>query len=161
MVLTFQPDQIQMMMHQAERTYAEECCGLLLGIQDIATDRRWVQELLPMENRWTTEVQTLTEHAPPTSTLDKRTRYWIDPKALMEAQRYGRDRGWIILGVYHSHPDHPAVPSERDRRLAWTGYSYPILSVMNGKVATLQSWRLGDDKQFYAEAITTENQMPA
>lgn len=156
MVLTFQLNQIQAMKRQAENTYPEECCGLLLGTQDSKSDRRWVSELLPMQNQWTSEVQPLTETSPSDSLLDKRTRYWIDPKALMEAQRYARDHSWIILGVYHSHPNHAALPSERDRRLAWSEYSYPILSVMDGKVVDIQSWRLGNDSQFQAEAIFSE-----
>ena len=153
MVLTLQLDQIQAMTAQAESIYPEECCGLLMGTQDTVSDCRWVKELRPMANQWTSDVQALTEASPPDLQLDKRTRYWIDPKALMEAQRYGRDRGWIVLGVYHSHPNHPAIPSERDRRLAWSDYSYPILSVMDGKVVAIQSWRLGDNSQFRTEAI--------
>ncbi len=109
-----------------------------------------------MENTWTVETQALTERDVSSATLNKQNRYWIDPRALMEAQRYGRDRGWIILGIYHSHPDHLAVPSERDRQLAWADYSYPILSVMDGQVADIQSWRLAEDHQFYGEAITSD-----
>ncbi|NER82366.1 MAG: M67 family metallopeptidase [Leptolyngbya sp. SIO1D8] len=143
------------MAAQAKLTYPEECCGLLLGTQNLKQDRRWVHELLPMENKWTAEVQALTETETPSGELDKRTRYWIDPKALMKAQRYGRDRGWIILGIYHSHPDHPAVPSERDRYLAWSEYSYPILSVVNGQVVDVRSWRLKEDSRFHSEAIAS------
>ncbi|MEO1299609.1 MAG: M67 family metallopeptidase [Cyanobacteria bacterium J06636_16] len=155
MVLALQLGQIEAMTQQAARTYPEECCGLLLGIRDSESERRWVYELLPMENTWTAEVQSLTEHDLSSATLDKRNRYWIDPKALLAAQRYGRDRGWIVLGVYHSHPNHPAVPSERDRRLAWSDYSYPILSVVDGQVVDIRSWRLGEDSQFYSEAIAS------
>ncbi|MBE7386219.1 MAG: M67 family metallopeptidase [Leptolyngbya sp. SIO1E4] len=158
MALTLKQAQMQAMAAQAENTYPEECCGLLLGTLEREHDRRWVHELLPLENRWTAEVQALIEPNPafPASTLDKRTRYWIDPKAVMEAQRYVRDRGWIILGVYHSHPDNSALPSERDRRLAWSDYSYPILSVVKGKVVDVQSWRLREDGQFQPEAIASD-----
>ncbi|MGF1523797.1 MAG: M67 family metallopeptidase [Leptolyngbyaceae cyanobacterium] len=156
MILVLQSDHIDVMRQQAVRTYPEECCGLLLGTQDGEGKRRCVQEILPMENTWTVETQALTERDVSSATLNKQNRYWIDPRALMEAQRYGRDRGWIILGIYHSHPDHLAVPSERDRQLAWADYSYPILSVMDGQVADIQSWRLAEDHQFYGEAITSD-----
>ena len=157
MVLALQLEQIEAMKQQAVSAYPEECCGLLLGMWDSQGDRRWVLELLPMKNAWTTNVQVLTECSSSSFLLDKRNRYWIDPKALMEAQRYGRDRGWIILGVYHSHPDYPAVPSERDRQLAWSDYSYPILSVVDGQVVDICSWRLGEDNQFYLEIIASGN----
>ena len=152
MPLVLQPQDLQTMTAHAEKGYPEECCGLLLGMQDVDHDRRLVHEVQPLTNDWTEDVNPFADRDRSTAT-SKSNRYWVDPKALMEAQRYGRDRGWIILGVYHSHPDHPAVPSERDQQLAWTAYSYPILSVANGKLAALCSWRLSDDGQFHEEAI--------
>jgi proteasome lid subunit RPN8/RPN11 len=141
------------MIAHAETVYPEECCGLLLGVQAVEPDDRTVNEVQPLTNDWTEDVNPFADRDRPTQT-SKRNRYWVDPKALMEAQRYGRDRGWIILGVYHSHPDHPAVPSERDRQLAWSEYSYPILSIVDGKLAALHSWRLSDKGQFQEEVIT-------
>lgn len=156
MVLTLQSDHIQGLIQQAEQTYPEECCGLLLGIWDAASDRRLVQEYLPMVNAWTAEVQAVMATEPGDAAVGKHNRYWIDPKALMEAQRYGRERGWIVLGIYHSHPDHPAVPSERDRRLAWSEYSYPILSVVKGRVVDVRSWRLDWQGHVHGEALLSD-----
>jgi len=152
MPLILQPEHLQAMTTHAEEVYPEECCGLLLGVQEPDSDRRTVHEVQPLTNDWTEEVNPFSDSDRPTE-ISKGNRYWVDPKALMAAQRYGRDRGWIMLGVYHSHPDHPAVPSERDRQLAWTEYSYPILSIMEGKLAALHSWRLSDNGQFQSETI--------
>ena len=143
------------MTHHAEEVYPAECCGLLRGRQDLATDNRWVHELRPLENQWTPEVNPFDDRDVVTP-VSQDNRYWIDPRSLMTAQRDGRDLGWIILGVYHSHPDAPAVPSERDRQLAWSSYSYPILSVIGGQAAEIASWRLDNSEQFCVEAIVTQ-----
>jgi len=69
-------------------------------------------------------------------------RYELDPEDFLAADREARAEGLEILGVWHSHPDHPAVPSETDREAAWPGWSYVILEVAAGSVAALRSWRL-------------------
>jgi proteasome lid subunit RPN8/RPN11 len=80
-------------------------------------------------------------------------RYWIDPAEMMRVQKSAREQGLEIIGVYHSHPDIGAVPSECDRRLAWPVYSYVIASVMAGQVVDLKSWRLNDLHQFQSEPV--------
>lgn len=154
MVLLLRQDQRDAAVAHAESTYPDECCGLLLGTLDAGGDRR-VQLLRSLSNMWTAEINPFAETPAPDTPQTRQNRYWIDPKDLMEAQRESRDRGWIVLGVYHSHPDHVAVPSARDLQLAWSEYSYPILSVVNGKVADIQCWRLGANGEFMAEAIKT------
>ena len=92
-------------------------------------------------------------------------RYWIDPADLLRIQREARDQDLEIIGIVHSHPDHPAVPSEYDQRLAWPVYSYVIASVRGGQVAEVQSWRLNDHQQFEPEEIkilgSSDNNLPA
>jgi proteasome lid subunit RPN8/RPN11 len=156
MSLIFHANHIQALVAQAETVYPEECCGLLLGVHDPEHDRRTVYDIRPLTNDWTEAVNPFADRDRATP-ISKGNRYWVDPQALMIAQRDARDRGWIILGVYHSHPDHPAVPSERDRELAWSEYSYPILSVVDGTVAALRSWRLTEAGQFREEAIATDD----
>lgn len=153
--LIFQPKQIQALQAHAQQTYPEECCGLLLGLTDVINDCAQVQEVRPVKNTWTAAVNPFAEGDRSIEAVSKRNRFWIDPQILLTAQRECRDRGWNVLGVYHSHPDHPAVPSERDRQLAWSGYSYPIVSVNTQQVREIQSWRLNDQGQFSAETIQT------
>jgi len=151
--LIFRPPQLQAMKAHAEQTYPEECCGLLLGQYDAAHDRAHVHEIRLAHNDWTEAVNPFAEADRIHSNISKRNRFWIDPKLLLTTQRECRDRGWIIVGVYHSHPDHPALPSERDRQLAWSSYAYPILSVTAHRVTEVLSWRLNDHGQFEADPI--------
>ncbi len=141
------------MQIQAERAYPEECCGLLLGFYAASLMRAQVQEVRPVANTWTQAVNPFADGDQTANAVSKHNRFWIDPQILLTAQRECRDRGWNLLGVYHSHPDHPARPSERDRQLAWSEYSYPILSVSAQKVTDIRSWRLNEQGQFEAEAI--------
>jgi proteasome lid subunit RPN8/RPN11 len=87
----------------------------------------------------------------------KQKRYWIKPATLLQAQKYARDRGWDIIGIYHSHPDHPALPSECDRQWAWPDYSYVIVSVTQAKADPIQSWVLDGQHQFQSEPILTQS----
>jgi proteasome lid subunit RPN8/RPN11 len=79
-------------------------------------------------------------------------RYELDPRTMLEADRDCRARGLEVVGVWHSHPDHPAEPSETDRAGAWEGWSYIIVSVARAAVGTMRSWRLSGDR-FHEESI--------
>ncbi len=159
-MLYLTPDQRQEIMNYAEQTYNEECCGILLGEQYQEGDNihKYVRQVIPVQNQWqaaiATEFNELT--APDPASLTKSRRYWIDPQDLLMAQRWARDLGWVMIGIYHSHPDHPATPSERDRSCAWSGYSYVIVSVVQGTAQDLRSWSLDDQHQFQTEAIGYE-----
>lgn len=74
-----------------------------------------------------------------------RDRYVLDPDDLMSADLAAREAGLEIVGFWHTHPDHPARPSETDREAAWDGYSYVILSVSGAGVEDLRSWRLNGE----------------
>lgn len=69
-------------------------------------------------------------------------RYELDPGDFVAADSAARERGLAIVGIWHSHPDHPAEPSETDRAAAWEGWSYLILSVSARGVEASRSWRL-------------------
>ena len=139
--------QCQQIQLHAERVYPEECCGLLVGTVD--GDRKIILEVREAENSWGTDNwEEFSEISG-----SKRNRFSISPQVLLQVQKETRDRDLAIVGIYHSHPDYPAVPSEFDRAIAWATYSYLIISVRQGKGTDLRSWQLDENCQFQAEAI--------
>ena len=72
---------------------------------------------------------------------------------MLAAHKEARSLGLDVVGYYHSHPDHPARPSEFDREHAWPGMSYLIVSVEKRQVVEARSWRLADDREGYDEEI--------
>jgi proteasome lid subunit RPN8/RPN11 len=111
----------------AVAAYPEECCGLLFGQEDCGF--KFVRGLK--------ETQNVAEDS-------RQSRYLIAPADLFEAEGFVRERGWDVIGVYHSHPDHPARPSQFDREHAILHYSYIIVSVMGGEVVEWGCWTLRD-----------------
>src|SRR5258708_21576236 len=123
--------------HGAE-TYPHECCGALLGRDSEArseTPGREVLGLHALVNR--------RDDSP-------RNRFSVTAEDVLDAEKVARQQGLDVIGWYHSHPDHPARPSEFDREHAWPWYSYIIVSVMSGKPAEMTSWRLNDDRLAYS-----------
>jgi proteasome lid subunit RPN8/RPN11 len=137
----------------ADRTYPNECCGVLLG--RITELEQWLDEVREAANQWNPTIDQELQTLLPVSRREHSNadRYWIDPKDLLMIQREARERSLQIIGIYHSHPNHPAVPSECDRLLAWTGYSYLIVSVQQGVAQDLLCWRLDENHQFQPEDI--------
>jgi len=133
--------------HAAE-SFPHECCGALLGRDSAFDDNsaepsREVLELFPLVNR--------REDSP-------RNRFSVTAEDVLEAEKAARQHGLDVVGWYHSHPDHPARPSQFDREHAWPWYSYIIVSVMAGAPAEMTSWRLNDDRQDYSpERIEIRN----
>ena len=75
-----------------------------------------------------------------------RNRFSVTSEDVRDAEKAAREKGIDVVGWYHSHPDHPAEPSQYDRDHAWPWYSYIIVSVANGKPQDMTSWRLTDDR---------------
>lgn len=149
--LRLTPHQLQGIQRHAEQTYPQECCGLLLGNN---TDRTQIcAEVWPTQNMWSATNELIDTQQNHDQSHSRHDRFWIDPGEILNAQRYGRDRNLDIIGIYHSHPDHPAKPSEHDRQYAWTQYSYFILSVHNGRVTAYQAWILNKQHQFQSQVI--------
>lgn len=133
------------MENHAAATYPEECCGVLIGRATAEGDGALVERVRPVDNQ----------------RLDSRgNRYLIDPETVLAAEKEARNLGLEVLGYYHSHPDHPAVPSDFDREHAWPGQSYVIVSVREGEVADTRSWRLADDRDRFQEE-TLVDRIPA
>lgn len=127
--------------HGAE-TYPHECCGALLGRDSEFENQEAVREVLglfPLVNR--------REDSP-------RNRFSVTAEDVLDADKAAQAQGLDVVGWYHSHPDHPARPSQYDREHAWPWYSYIIISVQNGAPQDMTSWRLNDDRhEFSPEGI--------
>jgi len=127
-------------------TYPYECCGALLGtdLDILAFDpnensrkiSREVLSLFPLVNR--------RDDSP-------RNRFAVTADDVREAEKAASAQGLEVIGWYHSHPDHPARPSDFDRDHAWPWYSYIIVSVHTGVPQDMTSWRLKDDRSGYLE----------
>ncbi len=152
--LQVSPQLLEQICTHAEQAYPNECCGLLMGRLETA-DHKILFEVLPTENAWDEDAaesfELLETSDQPLTTTER--RYTISPEVLLNAQKQGRDRKLSIIGIYHSHPNHTAMPSEFDRVCAWLGYSYIIVSVQQGKAADLRSWCLDQQHQFQPEDI--------
>lgn len=151
-------DCLQAIFKQAESTYPQECCGLLLG--NVKGDTKTVVEVRPTENAWDEETMKAFQAIEPGAKLgeSKRGNYAIAPTDLLSAQKEARDRHLTIIGIYHSHPDCAAIPSEFDRQVAWCEYSYIIVSVCTGKATDVTSWHLDDNREFQREEISMGQQ---
>jgi len=160
MVLKLYSHHLQAIQNHAERIYPEECCGLLLGQR--RGDVKTLIEVLPTENSWDDEAADAFQAIEGSAQLEssKRSRFSIAPVVMLKAQKDARERRLDIIGIFHSHPDHPAVPSEFDRAIAWQQYSYIIVSVQQGKACDLKSWTLDDNHQFQPEEILTVSPQP-
>ena len=119
--------------HGAE-TYPHECCGALIGRDGVVTDA------FPLPNT--------TDEGP-------RRRFLVRPGDYREAERRATDLNAELVGFYHSHPDHPARPSQYDLDHAWPFFSYVIVSVQAGISGDMTSWRLRDDRSAFDEETVT------
>lgn len=123
------------MKRHAEADYPNECCGFFYGLEG---DVRIVRVVREVENA---------------QDGDQRRRFQIAPKDYQQAEKYAIEHDMDLLGVYHSHPDHPAEPSEHDRSVAMPWFSYIIISVQNGQATKMRSWQLNNERQFEEEPI--------
>ena len=149
-------EHIRAICAHAQSTYPQECCGLLLG--KLSQDGTILIDAIATENVWSAEaVESFSEiDVKWQLSENKNTHYTIAPEEILRVQKESRDRQLDIVGIYHSHPDHPAIPSEFDRACAWQAYSYIIVSVPQGKAGELQSWCLDDNHQFQPEEIIVD-----
>ncbi len=120
----------------ALRTFPDECCGFLVGTE--TGEERVVEEIIVVNNA---------------KDGDKRRRFEITPLDYLKAERAADEKNLLLLGVYHSHPNHPSVPSEHDRVVAQPYFSYVIVAVRENEFVSLQSWRLNDASQFEEEKV--------
>ena len=115
--------------------YPNECCGVIYG-RDVE-GKRLVEKLEPVLNEFDAEEQ---YH-----------RFLITPATLMQAEKTAGKDGRLVLGFYHSHPDHPARPSEYDRQHGWPFYSYVIVSILEKRATHTTCWVLDEATAMFAE----------
>ncbi len=118
----------------AKAAYPEECAGVLVGID--TGGMKVVVDVWRAEN---------------THEEERSRRFLIEPLKIKEFEERAAERDMDVLGFYHSHPDHPAEPSEYDREHAWPGWSYVIASVSAENVEDMRSWVLKGDRSGYDE----------
>ena len=139
-MITIEPIALEIMTEDALRTFPDECCGFFFGNE--SGDERIISEIQIVINA---------------KSGDKRKRFEIAPKDYLNAEQFAEEKDLQLLGVYHSHPDHPAVPSERDRLSALPYFSYIIISVTGNEILDIRSWRLNDGLQFKEEKINKKS----
>jgi proteasome lid subunit RPN8/RPN11 len=150
MLLKLTAEHLDLMRGHAAREYPSECCGIMLGTSDDGAKR--VGEIIPLGNlrHDAKRAQELLPLAEP-GRESERNRFLIDPLEQLKVEKEARARGLDVVGYYHSHPDHPARPSEYDRVHAWPWYSYVIVSVERGEARALTSWVLSEDRSRFDE----------
>lgn len=162
--MTITREALETIRAHAERGYPFEICGLLVG--KLVEDERRIHEAWPIENAWEADPE---ERARLLASLGKGPdsksaeewdaygegrRFLVSPRDVMLAMKRARSLQMDLLGVYHTHPNHPAIPSGFDRDAASPGWSYIIASVIDGKVAACRSWELEETgKQFLEEEV--------
>jgi len=113
-----------------QEAYPHECCGALVGRDGTAT------EVVALPNT--------TEEGP-------RRRFLVRPSDYRDAERRATELGAELLGFYHSHPDHPARPSQYDLDHAWPTFAYIIVAVADGAAGDMTVWFLKDDRSTFEE----------
>ena len=153
MAIKVKQQELDRIKRHGERSYPQECCGLLLG--SVEGGINVVHEIFAAENVWDKSSNFLREDVSQYRREESRqNRFLITPEQYKQADQYARERGLGVIGYYHSHPDHPAEPSGYDLdHSCWPGESYIIVSVENGKAAALNSFTKPDYEKFEREEI--------
>jgi proteasome lid subunit RPN8/RPN11 len=134
---------LQLIQEHGERSYPEEGAGFLLGTDSVDLRPRRVVGIVPLQNA-------REEGA-------RGNRYLITPQDYLRAELRAEEQGVEVIGVFHSHPDHPDMPSEFDREWAQPQFSYLITRIDAGRARSSRAWRLTEDRAaFAAEEIQIE-----
>lgn len=142
---------IRAVRDHGEATYPEECCGFFLGRMDPAAPDAHIHEV------------TGTYRVPNRHRDQRERRFTLEPADYLAAEREAARLGLDVVGVYHSHPDHPARPSETDlAEAAFPGLAYVIVSVEQGRAGEPTAWLLESDRSRFnpdsIEHIITRSQ---
>jgi proteasome lid subunit RPN8/RPN11 len=127
--LVLKPEHLEAMKEHGRKTYPDECIGIIGGAAD--ENVKTVGEVRPLENKFPGP---------------RHNRSLISPGDYLKVDREYRQRGLKIVGFYHSHPDHPAKPSDYDRDNALPWASYVIVKVDRAEPVAVTSWVLQEDR---------------
>lgn len=129
-VLIIHHDALEKIKNHSIISYPFECCGAMLG------KGREVNFIVELEN---------------VNKNNPQRRYQIKPEDFMMVEKIGKEKNLDFIGIYHSHPDHPAEPSSFDLENAWEGLSYLIISVVRGSPKEIKSFRLNSRGNAFEE----------
>ncbi|HEX3355809.1 MAG TPA: M67 family metallopeptidase [Tepidisphaeraceae bacterium] len=138
--LHLRPEFVKQIEVEGSAAYPNECCGIMFGTD--SGGKRIVQQLMPVKNDF--------------ESGEQYHRFSISPKQLMDAEKFASDTKQMVLGFYHSHPDHPARPSEYDREHAWPFYSYVIVAISKGEPVDMTSWLLQEETETFSRQEIVE-----
>jgi proteasome lid subunit RPN8/RPN11 len=127
---------------EGEAAYPNECCGILYGrdVSDGGVTRRVVEKIEAVRNEF--------------EAGEQYHRFLITPQTMMKAEKTAGTDGLAVLGFYHSHPDHPARPSQYDLEHAWPYYSYVIVAIEKREAGAMTCWVLDEaENQFKEQEI--------
>ena len=130
-MLTISKELTARMEAHMEKAYPGEGAGFLLGVDGKVND------VLVMENAREAEA--------------RHNRFLLTPEDYLKAEMKAMELGVDLIGVFHSHPDCPNIPSEYDREWAQPFFSYIISRVDKGRTVSHRSWRLMEDRTKYEE----------
>lgn len=133
MSLVISKDLLHQIHAHGEAAYPEEGAGFLLGAEGT------VESILPLANAREDGA--------------RHNRFLISPEDYLHAELTADNLGLSLIGVFHSHPDHPNQPSEYDREWAQPFFSYIITTVREGKATESRSWRLLEDRSKFTEEM--------
>jgi proteasome lid subunit RPN8/RPN11 len=112
-----------------KQTYPEECCGMILGT---STDSlQTVDSIIEIDN---------------SQCENRKRRFLITPQQYLQAERIAKEKNLELLGFYHSHPDHPAIPSTFDTEHALPFFIYVIVSISQGEPKSMTAWLLSENR---------------
>lgn len=124
---------LQVMYEDSKSAFPNECCGFLYGNEN---EERLIDLAIPVVN---------------SKEGDQRRRFEISPFDYMKAEQFAIENDTQLLGVYHSHPNHPAIASETDLSKAMPYFSYVIVSIYDGEIKDVKSWKLKDEERAFDE----------
>jgi proteasome lid subunit RPN8/RPN11 len=136
--LNLSPEAETVMRLDAAEAYPYEACGFFFGY--VEGNEIFIEDAMPIIN---------------SAELNRERRFFIQPRDYQKAEARADQMGRNLLGVYHSHPDHPPFPSQTDLKSALPGFSYIIIEVRGGRPHRLRSWTLNEQGLFDEEPVET------